>query len=520
MRIQADMYAVELGAALLLQFETPTGVVRILADAGRETYRVNDRLADSVRDFGGGKLRIDLMIGTHYDADHLDGLVDIINNEVVEIGEAWLPPIANDTEFVVAGSPVRDSSLLALQLALEDGPAVLRNYLNAKADLCDHLATVERRADRPRGIEPRAVNRSVELRMRWQNAYRHADTRELARLHFEAELKDAEVTIGQSRPGHADEETADPWRVKELLDGFVAEDPWWPRHRPFSDDLSDVEVVGTAEAQTLALVRQSAARDAINASSLAAVVEALKHRGVNIRSAIIPDGEPRKFGWVRGQGEGGRFEPARPADTDAPEIVLLGPSEALVDKFRVQLPIGTYLFAARMATIPVASITASNQLSYSMVVEHLGQRILVSGDAGANDFRPGTSAPYYPKLIAELAPLNVVQVAHHGGANAHFYRVLLDAAYPGQPETTYLLLSHKTHDTKRPSGVFSLFIAALRRTPSNTQLLFTSKPLETMVRDVVSYIAPVEGPPGKTGNLRLVYDTDGWTVEAHAVAVR
>lgn len=31
---------------------------------------------------------IDLMIGTHYDADHLAGLVDIVENKMICIGEA------------------------------------------------------------------------------------------------------------------------------------------------------------------------------------------------------------------------------------------------------------------------------------------------------------------------------------------------------------------------------------------------------------------------------------------------
>lgn len=120
------MYAVELGAAMLLQFETQDRIVRILADAGRKSHRRNERLGNSIKAFGGYKLRIDLIVGTHYDADHLDGLVDVIENPDIEIGEAWLPPGANDTEFTLAGSPLRDESLLASQLAGEDGQGVLR----------------------------------------------------------------------------------------------------------------------------------------------------------------------------------------------------------------------------------------------------------------------------------------------------------------------------------------------------------------------------------------------------------
>ncbi|MDP2779277.1 hypothetical protein [Devosia sp.] len=49
-------------------------------------------------------------------------------------------------------------------------------------------------------------------------------------------------------------------------------------------------ILSAAEAQTVALIRESKAQDAINASSLAAVVEALKRKKVKFRSAIIEDG--------------------------------------------------------------------------------------------------------------------------------------------------------------------------------------------------------------------------------------
>lgn len=40
----------------------------------------------------------------------------------------------------------------------------------------------------------------------------------------------------------------------------------------------------------------------------------------------------------------------------------------------------------------------------------------------------------------------MIQVAHYGGANAHFYRVLNAAKYPEQHDWSYLLLSHATED--------------------------------------------------------------------------
>jgi hypothetical protein len=73
----------------------------------------------------------------------------------------------------------------------------------------------------------------------------------------------------------------------------------------------------------------------------------------------------------------------------------------------------------------------------------------------------------------------VIQVAHHGGANAYFYRCLLAAV----------------------------------------QLLFSSRPVEAKVRDVKSLIGSVVGvPAAAVGDVRLNFDRKAWTVSKHAVA--
>src|SRR5947209_20430335 len=83
--IQVDMFEVQLGAALLLQFQTDRGrTIRVLADGGERrrfaTGEVKQKLLAAVDSFGGGRRQLDLLIGTHYDADHLDGLVPIIDD--------------------------------------------------------------------------------------------------------------------------------------------------------------------------------------------------------------------------------------------------------------------------------------------------------------------------------------------------------------------------------------------------------------------------------------------------------
>ena len=97
--IQVDLFEVQLGASLLLQFRADDGdVMRVLADGGQgPPIDVHKKLPGALQAFSDGR-RIDLLLGTHYDADHLDGLVPIINDSTIEITEAWLPPVANDVE--------------------------------------------------------------------------------------------------------------------------------------------------------------------------------------------------------------------------------------------------------------------------------------------------------------------------------------------------------------------------------------------------------------------------------------
>lgn len=112
--IQVDMFEVQLGAALLLQFQLEKGqVVRVLADAGVDKSsgypieHVFNKLFDAGgtpssvwSDFNDSKPKLDLIIGTHYDADHLRGLIPIIKKLDLEIDEIWLPPVQDDEGVV------------------------------------------------------------------------------------------------------------------------------------------------------------------------------------------------------------------------------------------------------------------------------------------------------------------------------------------------------------------------------------------------------------------------------------
>src|SRR5687768_14698015 len=108
--IQVDVFAVGLGAAILSQFRNENGtVVSVLADGGvgpgdYKADNVFKRLPEAWQSFKAEAQpnRIDLMIGTHYDGDHLKGLIPIAKDDSIQIGEVWLPPIKDDEDEIKA----------------------------------------------------------------------------------------------------------------------------------------------------------------------------------------------------------------------------------------------------------------------------------------------------------------------------------------------------------------------------------------------------------------------------------
>src|SRR5262249_1874302 len=90
--------------------------------------------------------RIDLVIGTHYEADHLDGMIPIISDPTIEITEAWMPPVANDTDQH-ALDDLPESRLLANQFDSEQGMDVLLRYIDSKRIACEELRSLQRIAD-------------------------------------------------------------------------------------------------------------------------------------------------------------------------------------------------------------------------------------------------------------------------------------------------------------------------------------------------------------------------------------
>jgi hypothetical protein len=515
--IQIDMFEVQLGAAILLQFMGEGAPVRVLADAGIKASgyppeRVRDRLLP-ILDAGGGR-RIDLIIGTHYDEDHLNGLVPVIADRSIAIGEAWMPPVANDTQPHALDAMLSDVDLLPHQFYSEAGEGRLADYLAAKRTDCEILLVLEGRRE-PRNERGLDVFRRDLLARRFERA----DAIEFFRQQLAELVPENDCYHGTDQEVEPDPEVDAVIRDMGRVARFSSDSPS-PGMLNLDSQLQIAKAMreqrpeaAQAQARSLANIRRAAAKDAINATALHAVMQALRARNIPVRSEIIPDGTPRRYSWREAER---RFVPDAPP-SDGPELKLLGPSRALVRKHWNRLPVEDASRVALAFFSEIKSITPSNQLSYIARIGFAGQGILISGDAGCVDFKPRTG-DYYQNLLDAMLPLHVVQVAHHAGNNAHFYRVLSAAKFPEQSDPSLLLLSHATNDRKRPSPEFREFLLNTPLHRNHVQLLFTSRPARNKVRDYRAAIHPVVGAPGAVGDVRIVFDGQRWQVRAHAVA--
>lgn len=132
----------------------------MLADAGVRASgyspdHVRRKLSSAFEEFGDSEARLDLVIGTHYDADHLDGLVPIINDDNIKITEVWLPPVANDSERHGFDEPVAENHLLARQFYSDTNRGILGRYLRTKELICRYV--------RPRGDQDNEPIREQKL---------------------------------------------------------------------------------------------------------------------------------------------------------------------------------------------------------------------------------------------------------------------------------------------------------------------------------------------------------------------
>ncbi|MFN7913692.1 MAG: hypothetical protein U0Q55_00020 [Vicinamibacterales bacterium] len=544
--IQVDMFAVGLGAAILTQFRLADGqAVSVLADGGMgpgdyPADGVHDKIGEAFQSFPTGMVakRIDLMVGTHYDADHLKGLIPIAADDAIEIGEVWLPPIKDDTDEI-PGHLSEAGSYLAQRFYDDEGERELLRYLKVQRQQVEEILAAEARV-----LESLAGEDERPYRLELPHYRRLESRRQLPDLeptgretgpstedyvqYFEAHELDAAALTGTgSAHGSATYDSS----VKDIRDIALSERPF----RYYVDHLESIDARGLTRTglrarrvmpAMLASIRKSTAAKAITAVHLHKLVQALRARSKPVRPQChyIAAGKPVRFVWSDHKR---RFTPRQRGGEAELVVTLLGPCDRLVEKHRSKLPVGSYMYALSMSRAPIRleGITESNQLSYIFTMEMAGQRVLISGDAGCYDFKDDDDE-YFPRLLKALMPLHVIQVAHHAGHNYDFYNTLLSAKFAEQRAVAYLLLSHDVHDKTRPSAAFGQFIAEIRKHDDDVVLLFTSQPTEDKVADydeLVHAVAPSGSPPSSRGDVRLCYGPIvggvGWAVERHSVSV-
>jgi hypothetical protein len=564
--IQIDMFEVQLGAALMMQFRLNNGeVVRVLADAGVDKAsgysdtHVFSKLFDASGNATGVwtsfdsavEPRLNLIIGTHYDADHLRGLVPIINHHPLPIDEIWLPPVQDDRAKASASS-VAGGNMHLVQSLLEDHDgAVIREYLKKKSDgieeicrICETLQMQE-----PQLVENKEMGRNENRESHEFNANSSIFSETV--LYFQSHLMDANKKLGFSEEEDHHAHDGDEQEEFEVLQQALIEvRQRWPEDIRFAIRSSHLRLRDFSEARALGLIekgarpagfialqniRKAIAKDAITAIHLDAVVKAINARNkaavappIRVRCETISEGQPRYFFWKDNQFRGGHPEQKK----GELGFHLLGPSAQLVAKLHEKIPVGFMMLAYSDNGLTSGSVTPSNRLSYVMRFHLNDEAILISGDAGFSDFSPAGTTRFYAPLLDQLRSLQVVQVAHHGGINHRFYQALYAADLPKQKGWCFLLLSHAENDKTRPRAEFGNFVNLFRWDHGeDVSVLFTSQPRPAKVQGFDDLVHPPVLPVGSSiasrGDVRLGFpfppdstkSATAWRVEAHAIQV-
>ncbi|MFC4352278.1 hypothetical protein ACFOW6_12075 [Fodinicurvata halophila] len=515
--IQIDMFEVKLGAALLLRFGTKKRPINVLADGGvsRWSGYPPDHVHKKLKQvFNSDEFCLHLIIGTHYDEDHLNGLVPIINDTSITIYEAWMPPVVNDLDQRTSYQDVSKEGLLPHQFTKDVNNTLITSYLKEKykeINICLYL------------------EKTLKTELTDINEFYHKVNVNESYLHelsfFREQIEDSYKDNYHSDVDFDTEnDNIDEYNYFRNIPKIIINKSYYHHNL---NDLKEIAKhlyfirrndpkIALMIANSYAAIRKNSAKRAINAKALHNVVQALRKRSIPIQSKIIDDGTPQKYWWNT---RINRFT-LSPQKNKEPTFTLLGPSQSLVNKHLHKIPTYDLIKMASEPSIEIRRITESNELSYIGCFDFLGQRILISGDAGCVDFLDDKKN-YYKDLLKELETLHIVQVAHHGGNNAYFYDVLNKAGYPNQNEPSYMLLSHDYHDKLRPSHVFESFLVSALSKGKNIQILFTSEPRKKNVNNYKRVIFPPTGTKSHTvGDVKIRFDPySGWIVDNHAIKI-
>lgn len=524
MRIDVTMYDVGLGSALLLTFAGDRGPVHVLADGGdaRAGPGVEDKLHRWLSP-PSGRAKINLVIGTHYDADHLDGITSILKAGRIDIGQLWLPPVADDESGAEFGRLAGEESLLANRFRGANGDQAFFRYIGAKerrrATLRTVDAALERLSRNAEGPDDRPDEASDIAQENPGSADRPVDA---WRSCFEKEVEHAYLIVGRRGCEHVPNADVvregtrfgyDLARLAEMVErgqispgsdvrGWIGSRYDWPAGAAGATQAARAE---------LAHMRIANAKDGINASALKRLVDALPDPcGILVECHRCADHVPRTFAW-----NGRLFAPGGSGEVIA---TVLSPTDRLIADRRDRIPTGVVSFRAKRWD-RLEDLSDSNQLSYVVRFDAGGQGLLVTGDSGFDGFAVGSDrvATYEAALTDKLKGLSVIQAPHHGGISRHFYRAIENAGFAAETHMAYLLLSHEADSVHRPSMALADYLSVLP-VERPLELLFTNEAKPERVRGYRGRFAPdVDLGGGEDGDVHLRFDGTEWTIVRHKI---
>ncbi|SOB80690.1 hypothetical protein SAMN06297144_1190 [Sphingomonas guangdongensis] len=516
MTIEVTMYDVGLGSAVLLTFKDGDHTVRVLADGGdaRAGIRVEESLKKLLTHGTGKRAPLDLVIGTHYDADHLDGLTHIIKSGRVDIRQLWLPPIADDESGRDYGRLAQDESLLVNRFRSEDGSAAFETYVRGKderrrtlSDLDRMLAWVGENDDRSDQPKPSSHNPSERTLEDWRRV-------------FGEELEAAYKIVGTRGCEHVPD--ADLVRLSASSYDIIDDLAIMSRPNPAAIGsliretkrrgiLEGGHSLMAARAQ-LAHMRVTNAKNAINAVALKALLNEIPTTSsIIVESHRCSDHRPKRFRWTAGL-----F--VRSAEAGGVTATLLSPTDRLVADRRDRLPSDVIGFGAKRWD-RLEGLSHSNQLSYVIRFDAEGQGVLITGDSGFDGFARGRdrASEYESGLTDHLKGLSVIQAPHHGGISRHFYRAINSAGFAKETAPCFLLLSHERHSAHRPATALPDYLSTLPA-GHGLKLLFTSEPAAEQVAGCHERFASVTKTDREPHGEIVLKCDKSWSVIRHTVS--
>lgn len=513
--IELEMFAVGLGSSIYLRCRSETDEIRILADGGvghgiSET--LVERKLSTILDNENAD-RIDLIIGTHYDEDHLRGLVSVVKHGWA-IGELWLPPILDDTATLVSDILPPPSKLLGNRF-IED-PSHVSHYVTEKIRAIRTCREVERKLGSERQLP------------------RLPETFDATSPEDRADLLEqlrAELRINDAEHGECDDHVDDAeWDIEAspypafdghfyheaslVFSGSLYQPMDWPLSASYLEHLVSRGMAEPA-LYSIARIRKAKVKDAINALALDDLIQATAGTGISVRFEHIAKGQPIEFHWDIADR---RFRRGGPLVGNVTRLVVLGPSDLLIKRHAAKLPVQDSIGFALVVRDRLKGISPSNQLSYVIKIEHDEQSVLICGDSGFNDFM--TRKVVEPAIAAELKHISVLQIAHHGGNAYRFYRVL-ESVWAARPKSPpIMLLSHGENDSFRPIPEFGKLVEVVSFKNADPFIAFTSKPDPVNVQSFKGQVFDATpSAPAPSGDVRLEFAEGQWRCVKHAIQV-